>query len=105
MVNTEQQHRLQLTLSKPLLSWRAKPTVVIDGRGQPAQWGVGTWQIPTTEGRVGASGVLRVFVFNRLWRFGSAVFVFGEEPPETLVYTPPVLPFFRGRLSEATKKA
>lgn len=102
-MRTEPQHRLQLTLNKPLFSWRAKPTVVIDGRGQPAQWGIGTWQLPDNAGRAGASGVMRVFVFNRLWRFGTAVYVFGEQPPAALVYTPPLLPFLRGQLREAPK--
>ena len=97
-------HRLELTLHKPLLSWRAKPTVVIGGRGQPAQWGVGTWQVPLETERVGSSGVLRVFVFNRLWRFGTAVYVFGEQLPEALVYHPPLLPFLPGRIRETAKQ-
>jgi len=91
-------HRLELTLKKPLFSWRSKPTVVIAGRGQPAQWGVGTWQLPAAAERVGASGVIRVFIFNRLWRWGTAVYVFDETPPAALVYTPPLLPFLPGRI-------
>lgn len=97
----EPHHRLQLTLKRPLLGWRARPTVVIGGLGQPAQWGVGTWQLPTRAQRAGASGVLRVFVYNRLWRYGTAVHVFTETPPDALVYTPPLLPFLPGRLREA----
>ncbi len=98
----ETTHRLELTLKRPLLRWRAKPTVVLAGLGQPAQWGVGTWQLPGTMQRVGASGVLRVFIYNRVWRYGSAVYVFGETPPAALVYTPPLLPFLPGRLREPT---
>lgn len=97
--------RLELTLRKPLFSWRSKPTVVIGGLGQPAQWGVGTWQLPPADARLGTSGVLRVFVYNRLWRFGAAVFIFGEQQPEALVYTPPLLPFLPGRLREGQRSA
>jgi hypothetical protein len=102
-VTSDPQRRLELTLRKPLLSWRSKPTVVIGGLGQPAQWGVGTWQLPVAAERLGSSGVLRVFVFNRVWRFGAAVYVFGEHPPASLVYTPPLLPFLPGRLREAPR--
>lgn len=102
-MRTEPPHRLELTLRKPLVSWRTKPTVVIDGRGQPAQWGVGTWQLPDNGGRAGASGVMRVFLFNRLWRFGAAVYIFDETPPAALVYTPPLLPFLPGKLRAVAK--
>jgi hypothetical protein len=86
-------HRLELTLRKPWLGWFPKPTVVVDGRGQPAQWGTGTWQLHTD-----APSVLRVFLFNRLWRFGGAQFALDAEPPAALVYTAPWLPFLPGRL-------
>ncbi|AMB59238.1 hypothetical protein [Microterricola viridarii] len=100
----EPAHRLQLTLKRPLLSWMAKPTVVVAGRGQPAQWGVGTWQLPDETERVGASGVLEVFIFNRLWRYGAAAHIFAETPAAALVYTPPLLPFLPGRLREEKQR-
>jgi hypothetical protein len=87
--------RLELRLRKPRLGWYPKPTVVIDGRGHPAQWGVGTWQVTT-----GGQSTASVFLFNRLWRFGEAEFVLGMRPPASLVYSAPWLPFLRGRIRE-----
>jgi hypothetical protein len=88
-------YRLELTLRKPRLGWYPKPTVVIDGRGHPAQWGVGTWQVTTT-----GSSTASVFLFNRLWKFGEAEFVLGAQQPASLVYSAPLLPFLRGRIRE-----
>ena len=87
--------RIELDLHKPWFSLTAgiRPTVVIGGRGQPAQWGVGTWQLPAQE-----TVVVRVFLFNRLWRFGQAEFALRPEHPPALVYRAPVLPYLRGRL-------
>lgn len=85
--------RLELTLHKPWLGWFPKPTVVVDGRGHPAQWGTGTWQIRDRE-----KTEITVFLFNRLWKFGTARFTVeaGEQP--TLRYSAPWLPFLPGRL-------
>jgi hypothetical protein len=88
--------RLELTLRKPRLLWAPKPTVVLDGRGQPAQWGTGTWQIGPSD-----SATLGVFLFNRLWRYGAAEIEVGHELPSRLVYMAPWLPFLRGRLRAA----
>lgn len=88
----ESPQRFELTLRKPRFGWYPRPTVIFDGRGHPAQWGTGTWQLsgdgPTT---------IKVFLFNRLWRFGTAEFT--VERPMALVYSPPWLPFFPGTLT------
>jgi len=85
------QGRIHLTLSKPGLGWFPKPTVVVGGRGHPAQWGEGTWQLD--EG-----STVGVYLFNRLWRFGAAEL--DVQPGTTaLRYRAPVLPFGRGRLT------
>lgn len=91
----EAARRIQLTLRKPwfALHARIKPTLVIAGRGQPAQWGIGTWQVPADE-----TVVVRVFLFNRLWRFGQAEFALEPLDPPALEYRAPALPFLRGRI-------
>ncbi|MGC5221202.1 hypothetical protein ACPW96_01245 [Micromonospora sp. DT81.3] len=87
--------RIQLTLHKPwfALYARVRPTLVIQGRGQPAQWGVGTWQLPSDH-----TVVVGVFLFNRLWRFGQAEFALQPVHAPSLVYQAPPLPFLRGRI-------
>jgi hypothetical protein len=84
-----------VTLHKPwfALYARIKPTLVIEGRGQPVQWGLGTWQVPSDQ-----TVVIRVFLFNRLWRFGQAEFALEQTDPPSLVYRAPALPFLRGRI-------
>ena len=86
-------NRLELVLAKPAIGWFPKPTVVLNGRGQPAQWGSGTWQLDA-----GTSATIRVFLFNRLWKYGTAEFTMGSVPPSALVYSAPWLPFLRGKL-------
>jgi hypothetical protein len=88
-------YRLELTLRKPWLGWYPKPTVVLNGRGHPAQWGVGTWQI-STDGPF----VARVYLFNRVWRFGVAELALETDHPEALVYSAPWLPFLPGKLRQ-----
>lgn len=86
--------RVELTLHKPWFALYAgvRPTLVIDGRGQPVQWGVGTWQLPAD-----APSTLAVYLFNRVWRFGRAeVTVMPEHP--AILYRAPALPFTRGRM-------
>lgn len=86
--------RIELTLSKPPVGWFPKPTVVLAGRGQPAQWGVGTWQVEP-------GATIGVFLFNRIWRFGSAEISVGDDAadmPRTLRYRAPWMPFLPGRL-------
>lgn len=93
--STQPTRRVTLTLTKPI-GWFPKPTVVIAGRGQPAQWGEGTWQVPAD-----GDTELRVFLFNRMWRFGDATVTISTETSGTLVYRAPLLPFLRGRLTAA----
>ena len=87
--------RIELTLRKPwyALYWGIRPTLVIGERGQPAQWGIGTWQVPADR-----RGVVGVFLFNRVWRFGQAEFSLDPHHPPALVYRAPALPFLRGRI-------
>jgi len=58
--------RVELRITRPLLTWFARPTVTINGVGQPAQWGVGTWAVPDGDTEIG------VYCYNRAWRFGAA---------------------------------
>ncbi|GAB3617683.1 hypothetical protein GCM10027416_22400 [Okibacterium endophyticum] len=89
----DSQRRITLELRRPALSLHVgvRPTVVIDGRGQPAQWGTGTWQLP-----VGEPVTIGVYLFNRLWRYGGAETTVDPSDEGPLVYTAPVLPFGRG---------
>jgi len=72
---------------------RIKPTLVIEGRGQPIQWGLGTWQLPADR-----PVTLSVFLFNRMWRFGQAGVTLDPSDPPSLVYRAPLLPFLPGRI-------
>ncbi|MBM7476367.1 hypothetical protein [Curtobacterium herbarum] len=59
--------RVELRLHEPWFAWGARPTVVVDGVSQPAQWGSGTWALPDA-----GSVEFAVFGINRRWRFGAA---------------------------------
>lgn len=86
--------RIAIALHKPWFALYAgvRPTLVIAGRGQPIQWGLGTWQVPSRQ-----TVAVGVFLFNRLWRFGQAEF--DVEPNVTaLIYRAPALPFLRGKI-------
>jgi hypothetical protein len=90
---TQPTRRVSITLHGGALGLLAiKPTIVIGGRAQPTQWGVGTWQLP-------ADGDAEVSVF--LYRFGvtwgraSATLRSTDAP--ALSYRAPWLPFLRGR--------
>jgi hypothetical protein len=87
--------RIELILRKPWFALYAgvRPTLVVEGRGQPVQWGLGTWQVRSDE-----TVVIGVFLFNRVWRFGQAEFPLEPGDPPALVYRAPALPFLRGRL-------
>lgn len=98
---TRPTRRIELTLRKPGFALFAgiRPTVVIGERGQPAQWGVGTWQVPADGAVVG------VFLYNRRWRFGRAEIVLGSRHPLAVEYRAPALPFLRGRIRATTPSA
>ena len=91
----EAARRIQLTLRKPwfALHARIKPTLVIAGRGQPAQWGIGTWQVPADE-----TVIVGVFLLTGPGRFGRAEFALEPHHAPALVYRAPALPFLRGRI-------
>jgi hypothetical protein len=86
--------RLELTLRKPKLGWLPRPTVIFNGRGQPAQWGTGTWQVSAN-----APTEVSIFLFNRLWKFGQASVVLAPGDDRPLTYRPPLIPFGAGRLT------
>lgn len=87
--------RIEITFHRPMLALyaRIRPTLVIGGRGQPTQWGLGTWQVPADE-----TVVIGVYLFNRLWRFGRAESVLEPGDSAGIVYRAPVLPFGPGRM-------
>lgn len=85
--------RLEFTLRKPWVGWYPKPTIIFNGRGQPAQWGTGTWQVSAD----GPTEVT-VFLYNRLWRFGRAEITLEPGAPVALEYSAPWLPVGPGRL-------
>ncbi|MGB3375183.1 MAG: hypothetical protein WBA87_08600 [Microbacterium sp.] len=88
--------RIELTLRKPWFTLYAgiRPTLVIGGRGQPTQWGTGTWQVPA-----GETVTLGIFLFNRMWRFGEAEIEIEAGRTPAITYRAPVLPFGRGRIT------
>ena len=91
--------RIELTLHKPwfALYGGIRPTLVIAGLGQPAQWGIGTWQVPADE-----AVSVGVYLFNRMWRFGRAEIALAPSDAPALRYRAPALPFLRGRLRVRT---
>lgn len=87
--------RVEITLHRPWFAlWAGvRPTLVVEGRGQPVQWGRGTWQFPAD-----TTVVIGVYLFNRAWRFGQAEFALEPAHPAALMYRAPALPFGRGRM-------
>jgi hypothetical protein len=92
----ENVRRIELTLRKPQLALygRIKPTLVIGERGQPTQWGHGTWQVPADR-----SATIGVYLFNRMWRFGQAEATIDADDASAWDYRAPRLPFLRGKLT------
>lgn len=86
-------HRVEVTLRRPWYGAVQRPTVVFDGRGQPAQWGTGSWQLGT--GDVS----FEVFLFNQVWRYGAARTTLTAGVDTSLVYHAPLLPFLPGRFT------
>lgn len=85
------QRRIELTIERPAITWFARPTVTVDGVGQPAQWGTGTWAVPAD----GAT-VIGVYRYNRLWRSGTATRTVGDA--DRLTHRSSWLPVGPGRL-------
>ncbi|WP_235940953.1 hypothetical protein [Paramicrobacterium fandaimingii] len=97
-VPAPESRRISLTLRRPWLGWHPRPTVVFGGRGQPAQWGTGTWQLPAGD------TTISVFLYNRLWRYGEAVIELNAEARvDAVEYRAPALPFLRGTLREVAQ--
>lgn len=98
--DTSATRRIRLTLRRPLLALYppVKPTIVLGGRGQPAQWGEGTWQVPA-----GQTVTIGVYLFNRVWRFGQAEIALNPGDAPALEYRAPVLPFLSGRMLPAAE--
>lgn len=70
-----------------------RPTIVIGGRAQPAQWGVGTWQLPAD---ADADVAVFLYRFGVTWGRASATLMPADAP--ALRYRAPWLPFARGRI-------
>ncbi|WP_285024987.1 hypothetical protein [Plantibacter sp. ME-Dv--P-122b] len=87
------QHRVEVTLRRPWYGAFQRPTVVFDGRGQPAQWGTGSWQVGGTDVS------FEVFLYNRIWRYGAARTTLTADVDTSLVYHAPLLPFLPGRFT------
>lgn len=86
--------RVELRITRPALTWFARPTVTIDGVGHPAQWGTGTWALPDD-----GSAVLGVYLYNRAWRFGAASrTVIADDAGARFEYRAGALPVGDGRL-------
>lgn len=85
--------RIDLVLHRPRLAlyFGIRPTLVIAGRGQPVQWGRGTWQVPADQ-----TVVIGVFLFTRMWRFGQAEVALEPGQRPALSYRAPAFPFGRG---------
>ena len=88
--------RVTIDLHRPLLApyFGLRPTIVIEGRAQPTQWGTGTWQVPAD-----ADAHVSVFLFRFGMTSGRASAVLRPEDAPALRYRAPWLPFLRGRLS------
>ncbi|MFJ2503218.1 hypothetical protein ACNPM4_12405 [Microbacterium sp. AGC62] len=90
--------RIELTMRRPRFTLYAgiKPTLVIGERGQPTQWGRGTWQVPSDQ-----PVAIGVYLFNRVWRFGRAEATLDPEDGAAWEYRAPMLPFLPGRLGHS----
>ncbi|GAA3337723.1 hypothetical protein GCM10017714_05950 [Curtobacterium pusillum] len=87
---------MELRITRPMLTWFARPTVTIDGVGHPAQWGTGTWAVPDDGG-----AVIGVYLYNRAWRFGAASrSVTTADAGARFVYRSGLLPVGAGRIEQ-----
>ncbi|PYI67915.1 hypothetical protein CVV68_08630 [Arthrobacter livingstonensis] len=90
---TSTTRRFELTLRKPWLGWFPRPTVVVNGVGQPAQWGTRNWKVPGDD-----TATVNIFLFNRWWKYGEVNFSVEPGALAPLVYSAPWLPFLPGRV-------
>ena len=71
-----------------------KPTIVIEGRAQPTQWGVGTWQLPADR-----DAEIAVFLYQAGMTWGRAAITLRPDDAPALEYRAPWLRFRPGRLT------
>ena len=85
--------RVTITLSRwPIgLATGVKPTIVIEGRSQPTQWGEGTWLLPAER-----ATTIRVFLHFRGVTWGRASHELDPADAPRLHYR---FRFARGRFS------
>ena len=87
--------RVTVDLRRPLFApyFALRPTIVIEGRAQPTQWGVGTWQLPADrDTEVG------VFLFSWGVTTGRATVILKPADAPALRYRAPWLPVLPGRI-------
>ena len=82
--------RVTIGLRRPLLRlhFGIRPTIVVNGTTQPAQWGEGTWQVDA-----GRETSVEVFLYIGGVTFGRANTTVGERGA---TYLAPRLPFRPG---------
>ena len=87
--------RVTVDLHRPVLApyFGLRPTIVIEGRAQPTQWGVGTWQLPADR-----DSEVAVFLYRFGVTSGRASVTLRRTDAPSLVYRAPWLPFLRARL-------
>lgn len=87
--------RVTIDLRRPFLApyFGLRPTIVIEGRAQPTQWGVGTWQLPADR-----DTDVGVFLFRFGLRSGRATITLRPSDAPALRYRAPWLSLLPGRL-------
>jgi hypothetical protein len=87
--------RVTIDLRRPLFApyFGLGSTIVIEGRAQPTQWAVGTWQLPADrDTQVG------VFLFRWGVTTGRATVTLKPTDAPALRYRAPWLPVLAGRI-------
>ena len=86
--------RVTIDLHKPRFApyFGLRPTIVIEGRSQPTQWGVGTWQLPADR-----ETEVQVFLFRLGMTSGRARATLRATDLPTLRYRAPWFPALAGR--------
>ncbi len=70
-----------------------KPTIVIEGRAQPTQWGVGTWQLPADR-----DTEIAVFLYQAGMTWGRATTTLRPDDAPALESRSPAIAGMSGRL-------
>ena len=74
------------------VTFGVRPSVIVDGRTEPAQWGVGTWLVPADR-----PVEVAAFLYVGGIRFAQAAHAL-QLDEATLRYRAPWLPFLPGRM-------